>query len=235
LPPSIGSPAAASGLPHPIGSSVATSATAPAVASDGPAPAPGAGVSPFDELAGTLGVSAPASDASADDGARLRPAPAIRDIRARPASLWRRAGALLLDTAIVLGVLTLYLTLATLLVHPATVRGPHLDGLDGLMARLHVLNGVLLPVAVLGILLAVVYSTVFAFLWGGRTPGRWLFGIRLVDRRGLAPAPGHAVARALLAVVSFALCLAGFWLSLFDRRGQTLHDKLARTFVVRPG
>ena len=103
------------------------------------------------------------------------------------------------------------------------------------MARLHVLNGVLLPVAVLGILLAVVYSTVFAFLWGGRTPGRWLFGIRLVDRRGLAPAPGHAVARALLAVVSFALCLAGFWLSLFDRRGQTLHDKLARTFVVRPG
>ena len=164
-----------------------------------------------------------------------QPAPAFREVRARPASLWRRAGALLLDSAVVLGVLAFYVWLATLLVRPAALRGPQMPGLDGWMARLHALHGVLLPVLILGALLAVVYSAVYAFLWGGRSPGRWVFGIRLVDRTGLAPAPGRAVARALLGLLSFGLCLAGFWLSLFDRRGQTLHDKLTRTFVVRPG
>jgi uncharacterized RDD family membrane protein YckC len=162
-------------------------------------------------------------------------APLVREVRARPASLWRRAGALLLDTAIVFGVLALFLELALLIVPPAGIRGPQLPGLDGLVARLHVVGGVLPFAMALGALLAVVYSSVFGFLWGGRSPGRWLFGTRLVDRRGVAPAPERAVARALLGLVSFGLCLAGFWLSLFDRRGQTLHDKLTRTFVVRPG
>ena len=161
--------------------------------------------------------------------------PAVREVRARPASLWRRAGALLLDSAIVFGVLALYLELAMLVVLPSGIRAPQLPGLDGLVGRLHAVHGVLPWALVLGALLAVVYSSVFAFLWGGRSPGRWLFGIRLVDRRGQAPAPERAVARALLGLVSFGLCLAGFWLSLFDRRGQTLHDKLTRTFVVRPG
>ncbi len=161
-------------------------------------------------------------------------APPVREVRARPASLWRRAGALLLDAAIVFGVVALYLEAAMLLFPPARVRGGQLPGLDGLVARLHAVQ-VLPLVLLLGALLAVVYSSVFAFLWGGRSPGRWLFGIRLVDRRGQAPAPGRAVARALLGLVSFGLFMAGFWLSLFDRRGQTLHDKLTRTFVVRPG
>jgi uncharacterized RDD family membrane protein YckC len=158
----------------------------------------------------------------------------VLEVRARPASLWRRTGALLLDGGIVVGVLALFLELALLVDPPAGIRGPQLPGMDGLMARLHAL-GILAPALLLGLLLGFVYSAVFAILWGGRTPGRWLFGICLVDRRGVAPAPGRAVARALLAVVSFGLCLAGFWLSLFDRRGQTLHDKLTRTFVVRPG
>lgn len=162
-------------------------------------------------------------------------APLVREVRARPASLWRRAGALLFDTAIVLGILAFLLELALLVVPPGGLRGPQLPGLDGLVARLHAVPGIWSPALVLGILLGVVYSSVFAFLWGGRSPGRWLFGIRLVDKRGLAPGPERAVARALLGVVSFAFCLAGFWLSLFDRRGQTLHDKLMRTFVVRPG
>ncbi len=165
----------------------------------------------------------------------VRPqAPAVRDVRARPASLWRRAGALLSDTAIVGGVLYLFLWLALLLVRPPAWHRAQLPGLDGVVARLHAVQGVLPFALVLGVLLAVVYSSVYGFLWGGRSPGRFLFGIRLVDKRGLAPGPGRAVARALLAVVSFGLCLAGFWLSLFDRRGQTLHDKLTRTFVVRP-
>ena len=180
----------------------------------------------------------PADVAPPPDAARApvaRPPPAVREVRARPAALWRRAGALLLDACIVGGVLALFLWLAVALVPPGGVRGAPLPGLDGAVARLRTVQDALPPALLLGVLLAVVYSAVFAFLWGGRTVGRWLFGIQLVDRRGVAPAPGRAVARALLAVVSFGLCLAGFWLALFDRRGQTLHDKLTRTFVVRPG
>jgi len=162
-------------------------------------------------------------------------APAVREVRARPAALWRRAGALMLDTAIVGGVFAFYLWLALVVVRPAGLHAAEAPGLDGVVARVRAVQDVLPYVLLLGALLAVVYSAVFAFLWGGRSPGRWLFGIQLVDRRGVAPAPGRAVARALLALLSFGLCLAGFWLSLFDRRGQTLHDKLTRTFVVRPG
>ncbi len=167
--------------------------------------------------------------------ARTEEAASVREVRAHVASLWRRCGALLLDSAIVGGVFALYLWLALLVVRPSGFRAAQLPGVDGLVARLHGVQDALPFVLALGALLAVVYSTVFAFLWGGRSPGRWLFGLQLVDRRGVAPAPGRAVARALLGVVSFGLCLAGFWLSLFDRRGQTLHDKLTRTFVVRPG
>ncbi len=64
--------------------------------------------------------------------------------------------------------------------------------------------------------------------------GRWLLGLRLVDTHGLAPAPARAIVRALLSVVSFGLFLGGFWMALFDRRGQTLHDKLTSTFVIQP-
>jgi uncharacterized RDD family membrane protein YckC len=39
--------------------------------------------------------------------------------------------------------------------------------------------------------------------------------------------------RAALSLASFGLFLSGFWLALFDRRGQTLHDKLTSTFVVQ--
>ena len=34
-------------------------------------------------------------------------------------------------------------------------------------------------------------------------------------------------------LIAPAFLLAGFWVALFDRRGQTLHDKLTSTFVVR--
>jgi uncharacterized RDD family membrane protein YckC len=103
------------------------------------------------------------------------------------------------------------------------------------MARVHQLHAVLAPCVALALVLGLVYTAAFALLWDGRTPGRRLLGIRLVDRTGLAPAPGRAIARAVLALVSFVPFLAGFWLALFDRRGQTLHDKLTQTFVVRPG
>jgi uncharacterized RDD family membrane protein YckC len=157
------------------------------------------------------------------------------EVRARPAALWQRITAFLVDSAVIGGVLALYVGLAAALITPRGVSSTQLTGIDGLMARVHQLNAVLVPCIALALVLGLVYSAAFAFLWNGRTPGRRLLGIRLVDRSGLAPTPGRAITRAALALVSFVPFLAGFWLALFDRRGQTLHDKLTQTFVVRPG
>lgn len=165
----------------------------------------------------------------------LPAADGVIEIRARPAALWQRITAFLVDGALVGGVLAVYVGLAAALITPRGVPSTQLNGIDGVMARVHQLDAVLAPCVALALVLGLVYTAAFALLWNGRTPGRRLLGIRLVDRTGLAPTPGRAITRAALAVVSFIPFLAGFWLALFDRRGQTLHDKLTQTFVVRPG
>ena len=81
--------------------------------------------------------------------------------------------------------------------------------------------------------LAVLYTLLFTFALKGRTPGRLIAGIRLVTKKGEAPGIFRALFRTAFAVLSFATCCAGFWLALFDRKAQTLHDKLTGTFVVR--
>lgn len=159
--------------------------------------------------------------------------PAAGEVHARPASLWRRLLSFTVDTAAISAVAAAYITLASSV---AGVKGPQpgLTGLDAFVAWLRAMHSVLLPGVVLVLVLATVYCTVAAFLWNGRTLGRLLLGLRLVDTHGMAPTPGRAIFRALLAGLSFVLFLGGFWMALFDRRGQTLHDKLTSTFVVQP-
>ncbi|RKH26868.1 RDD family protein [Corallococcus sicarius] len=160
-------------------------------------------------------------------------APVPGEVHARPASLWRRLLSFTIDTAAIGAVAAAYIVLASSI---AGVKGPQpgLTGLDAFVGWLRALHTVLLPGVVLVLVLATVYCAVAAFLWNGRTLGRLLLGLRLVDTHGMAPTPGRAIFRALLAGLSFVLFLGGFWMALFDRRGQTLHDKLTSTFVVQP-
>lgn len=155
---------------------------------------------------------------------------AVREHQARPAPLWRRLCAWAIDLSAIVSVVALYLLVASLAIGgKGAVAQAH-----GLAQRLQLLSPVLLPGAALALVLAVAYTAGFSLLWQGRTIGRRLLGIRLVDQSGLAPTPGRALLRAGLAVVSAGLCFGGFWMALFDRRGQTLHDKLTSTFVVLP-
>lgn len=176
----------------------------------------------------------PANPNAAVPNAASEPLPAgAEPVRAAPASLWRRAGATLVDLLLAIGVGAAYLAIAAAVVG---LKPPpsQLTGLDALMVRAHALERVLLPGAILVLVLSASYGAVFGWLWEGSTLGRRLFGIRLVDRTGQAPTPVRAILRAALSLVSFAIFLGGFWLALFDRKGQTLHDKLTSTFVVRP-
>ena len=142
-------------------------------------------------------------------------------VTAEPAGLLRRVGAWLIDLLLVSGLVLIFLAIAVSVIAPK-----NLTALQQLMA-------IALPGAGLAGLLSFAYTALFAFLWSGRTPGRRLMGIHLVDVTGHAPGPARALVRALLSLVSFGLFLSGFWLALFDRHGQTLHDKLTRTFVVK--
>jgi resuscitation-promoting factor RpfA len=142
----------------------------------------------------------------------------VEDVVAAPASLWRRVFAWLVDVAAIGLVVSGFFGAAL-----AVIGKPSLS----------LLISVALPALGVVGFVAFVYTTLFAFLWRGRTPGRRLLGIHLVDASGHAPRAGRALVRAALSLASFGLFLSGFWLALFDRKGQTLHDKLTSTFVVR--
>jgi uncharacterized RDD family membrane protein YckC len=166
--------------------------------------------------------AAPEASAAPAPEAREALAPGeVERIVASPAAPLRRLAAWVIDLGCIGAVTAVFVLGATAVIAPKDV------------ALLESLASVALPAALLAALLAFVYTTLFAFFFRGRTPGRRLLGIFLVDDSGAAPGPARALVRAALALVSFALFLAGFWLALFDRRGQTLHDKLTRTFVVR--
>ncbi|AKQ68923.1 RDD domain containing protein [Myxococcus hansupus] len=165
--------------------------------------------------------------------AQTKPAAGGSEVRARPAALWRRLLSFSVDTAAIAGVAALYITLASS-VTGMKAPAAGLNGFDAFVAWLRALHTILIPGFFLVLVLALVYCAVAAFLWNGRTLGRLLLGLRLVDTQGMAPAPGRAIVRALLSSVSFVFFLGGFWMALFDRRGQTLHDKLTSTFVVQP-
>jgi uncharacterized RDD family membrane protein YckC len=166
------------------------------------------------------------SAAAAPPAAASRAAPkatGVGQVRAAPASLFRRSVSWVVDLIVIGGLVSGLMFIAIAVSAPAA------------NATLAQLEKVALPAAALTVLIAFVYSALFAFLWQGRTFGRRLVGIHLVDGTGSAPGPVRALFRAMLSLVSFALFLSGFWLALFDRKGQTLHDKLSRTFVVRLG
>ena len=90
-----------------------------------------------------------------------------------------------------------------------------------------------LPLALFLTLLKLAYFSVFTTL-GGQTVGKMAAGIRVVtdDNRDVDPA--LAVRRTLAAVASFATAGIGFAPALVGGDRRALHDRVARTRVVRP-
>ncbi|KUL27995.1 RDD family protein [Actinoplanes awajinensis] len=78
--------------------------------------------------------------------------------------------------------------------------------------------------------LLVVYCTLFWSL-AGRTPGMAVLGVRVVRADGRPVRWPGALVRALL--LAF-FPIGALWL-LADRRRQAVHDKIARTAVIRVG
>lgn len=75
------------------------------------------------------------------------------------------------------------------------------------------------------------------FTWfhgaGGRTPGKMLFGLRVIQASGEPATFGVAFLRWVGYLISGLLFCLGFLWIAFDGRKQGWHDKIAATLVVR--
>jgi uncharacterized RDD family membrane protein YckC len=86
-------------------------------------------------------------------------------------------------------------------------------------------------------LMYVVYATLMISS-SGQTVGNKAVGTRIVDARtGGRPSPGKALGRTVANVVPFFVLLLPLILDilwpLWDHENQTLHDKMAGTYVIR--
>jgi len=166
-----------------------------------------------------------ADSATAGDP-ETRPLPRI----VRVAPVWMRLCAWLVDSAVLLLILWGFLLMASGLVHRGSPPSRQ-AGLDWLTETLLAYASVWVPALGLFSLITVGYLALFTAL-GGQTPGKRLMGLQVVDASGAEPGILRSALRALLALGSGLMVLMGFLLVLFDRRRQTLHDKLAHTYVI---
>jgi uncharacterized RDD family membrane protein YckC len=75
------------------------------------------------------------------------------------------------------------------------------------------------------------YFIVPTILWG-RTPGKWVAGIVVVDSDGRTPGPAAIPREMIGKLVSYLAAGVGIIWLVFDPKHQGWHDKIAGTYVV---
>jgi len=149
------------------------------------------------------------------------------EVHLRRAADWKRAVAWVLDGLPFAALFAFALRLAL-------DRLPHAAPLD-LGAALDLAGaeaaGITGPIFAGTLVLFAVYH-LLSHGMSGATLGKRLLGLRVVGSDGARPGLGQATIRALLAVISLLLLGLGVLLALFTRSGRSLHDLLARTWVV---
>ncbi|NWJ46654.1 MAG: RDD family protein [Chloroflexi bacterium] len=92
--------------------------------------------------------------------------------------------------------------------------------------------GVVGGFGLLATLLCLAYSVYFTAR--GATPGKKVFGIKVVRQDGSTPGFGAALLRQTVGYfISSTVFMLGFLWAVFDKYGQGWHDKLAKTYVVK--
>jgi uncharacterized RDD family membrane protein YckC len=86
---------------------------------------------------------------------------------------------------------------------------------------------------ILGIIVSAGYHVYFIASGSGQTPGMRVMSVRAIDAtHGGRVAPGQALVRWVMGIVSGLACFLGYLWMLWDPEKQTWHDKVARTYVV---
>lgn len=81
-------------------------------------------------------------------------------------------------------------------------------------------------------LVPIIYTIGF-WSWISATPGKYIVGIKIVDQNGGKLSIARAVGRYLSYLVNFITIGIGFIWVAFDGKKQGLHDKIAKTYVVK--
>jgi uncharacterized RDD family membrane protein YckC len=148
----------------------------------------------------------------------------------RYGGFWRRLFAFLIDK-VILYFVSLILFLIGLLA--LGLRGDMMDRVLAAHADLtHGMGVFALLYLAASLLAGMTYFTWFHGM-GGRTPGKMLLGLRVIQASGEPMTPGIAFLRWVGYLISGAvLCLGFLWIA-FDGRKQGWHDKIAATLVIR--
>jgi len=77
------------------------------------------------------------------------------------------------------------------------------------------------------------YQWLFLTRNNGQTPGKMVFGIRVIKTDGSAFTFTDALMRYVGYLINWAALGIGWFWAFFDENRQGWHDKLARTYVVR--
>jgi len=81
-------------------------------------------------------------------------------------------------------------------------------------------------------LIPIVYTIGF-WIWRSTTPGKMVFGLKIVDENGKNMTPGAAVIRYIGYILSAIILFIGYFMIGFSKTKQGLHDKIAKTYVVK--
>jgi uncharacterized RDD family membrane protein YckC len=150
------------------------------------------------------------------------------DLHLDLAGLANRILACLVDTSLT------YLALA-LLILPAFFYSKLIDFLGPLYSQFKLLiDTVTVTGLIIGSFLIVFgYFIFFEVLWQGQTPGKRLFGIRVVDSLGQPVGASSVWIRNLLRPIDEGICLLGLLVMFADRHERRLGDLAASTLVIR--
>jgi uncharacterized RDD family membrane protein YckC len=137
---------------------------------------------------------------------------------------WRRAAAWAVDAVP-------FAVLVAAVAAGVSAQGGGKGGLAALAALAVTQRAVGLSLLAFLALLLFTYGTL-AHALAGATLGKRLLGLKLVASDGGRPSLTRCAVRSALSLVSLALLGLGFLLALFTRTGRSLHDLVARTWVV---
>jgi len=147
-------------------------------------------------------------------------------IPAKPAGLWVRVAAFLVDAALLFTILCMGLLVLLLTSLGEAFRNTTDPAL--------LLSPPLLVSAGLGLLAAFLYFPLGESSPDQGTMGKRIFELRVVDQEGRRIAPARAAGRFLVKIISFAALLAGVVMIGMTQRKQGLHDLAADTLVLEP-
>jgi uncharacterized RDD family membrane protein YckC len=143
----------------------------------------------------------------------------------RYGGFWRRLFAFLIDELI------LYFVSLILFLIGLIVLGLKGDKMGRVLSSHGIGDFALLYIAA-SLLAGMIYFTGFHGI-GGRTPGKMLLGLRVIQASGDPISPGIAFLRWVGYLISGPLFCLGFLWVAFDGRKQGWHDKIAATLVIR--